>query len=79
MWTTLKLFLTTNAVKLAGYLLAGISIAGVLLGARKAGKDAVRAEVMETTLKAKNAQQNAAANAPRTRDGVVDELRKGDF
>lgn len=64
-------------------LLMGVAIAGaiaaVLMGARNAGRNAERVDVMRKTLEIKNAQAEAAANRPRTRDDLVDRLRRHEF
>lgn len=60
----------------------GAIVAGVLVAlgmARKAGKDAVRVELDEKALEIKDAQQKAAADAPRDRDALADRLRDGKF
>lgn len=79
MWATLAGFFKDNAVKIFGWATAALSVAGVLLGARQAGKDALRAVEAEQTLELKNAQQKAAAAAPHSRDDIVGELQDGKF
>jgi hypothetical protein len=43
------------------------------------GKQVERGKQADETLKVKDAQQDAAANAPRDQSGVVDRLRRGGF
>jgi hypothetical protein len=46
---------------------------------RKAGEDSVRAEVAIETVDVMKRQDKAAAEAPKTKDALVDRLRKGGF
>lgn len=60
----------------------GAAIAGILAIAAKifsAGKKLERAAQEHETLEVKDAQQKAAANSPRDRDGVVDSLQHHRF
>lgn len=66
----------TSIVTAAGSIVA--VLAGLFL-VRKSGADAVRSEVATQTLEIKDAQQQAAASAPRGRDAVADSLRSGEF
>lgn len=79
MLAIIKGWLTSNALQLAGYLAAALSVVAVLFGARQAGKTAERVDIMKKTLEVKDAQLHAAAAAPHTRGDLVDRLRAGKF
>lgn len=68
-----------SALKIALYAaMAGIVLA-VLIGVRQSGKNAVLEKLERKALKIKDAQLRAAADRPRTREDLVDRLRKGEF
>jgi hypothetical protein len=54
-------------------------LAALIMGANKRGRAEAKADVLEKTLKVKNAQQKAAADSPRTRDELADKLQDGSF
>jgi uncharacterized membrane protein len=58
----------------------GLAIAGAwvaLYRARKAGEDRISARVTEKTVDVLRKQDAAAAKSPKTKDGLVERLRKG--
>lgn len=67
------------------YVIGGIVLAVVgglwLFGyrQRKAGEDSVRAETAIETVDVMKRQDKAAAEAPKTKDALVDRLQKGGF
>lgn len=50
MWASILAFLTTNAMKVGAITLAGLSVGAVLLGARREGQNAERAEELQRQL-----------------------------
>jgi hypothetical protein len=79
MWATIVSFFQAKAMALIGWLAIAGSVLLVLFKAKEAGREAERVDNLTQTLKVKNAQQKAAASSPRTRDELIDELRRGDF
>ncbi len=79
MWSLLKSWLTSHALRLLGWGAAGLSVLVVLLGARHAGRNAERNDQLKKTIEVKNAQLRATLDAPRNRDELVDRLRRGKF
>lgn len=67
MWLALKAFVSTNALKIAGYVAALAGMALVMLRIRQSGRDAERAEATEEAInmakRAKDAQTNVDAMA----------------
>lgn len=60
----------------------GLAIAGAwvaLYRARKAGEDRISARVTEKTVDILRAQDRAAAKSPKTKDELIDRLRRGGF
>jgi hypothetical protein len=60
----------------------GLVIAAVWLLAyrmRRAGEAAMSAKVSEKTVEVLQAQDKAAAEAPKTKDELIDRLRRGGF
>lgn len=47
MIAAIKAFFTTNALRVAGWIMAALSVFGVLLAARRAGRNAERVESLE--------------------------------
>lgn len=47
MIAAIKAFFTTNALRVAGWIMAALSVFGVLLAARRAGRNAERVEALE--------------------------------
>lgn len=47
MIAAVKAFLTTNALRVAGWLMAALSFLGILLAARRAGRNAERVDALE--------------------------------
>ena len=57
-------------------ILAGLA---ALFMARQSGKNAERADNLETLAEVKDAQQEAAASGPRSRDDAAQRMRDGSF
>jgi hypothetical protein len=79
MWLIVKNWLSGNALRLAGWGVAGLSVLTVLLGARQAGRNAERVDQLKNILEVKDVQLRATLDAPRTRGELVDRLRRGKF
>lgn len=47
MIAVLKAFFTTNALRVAGWMMAALSFLGILLAARRAGRNAERVDALE--------------------------------
>ncbi len=47
MIAAIKAFFTTNALRVAGWIMTALSVFGVLLAARRAGRNAERVEALE--------------------------------
>jgi hypothetical protein len=74
MWAIIKAFFTANAMRIAGIAMAGLSILGVLLGARQAGKNAERAEALEKQSKqVRRSHEIEDKNRAALRDGDAGE------
>lgn len=56
-----------------------VTVAGILLGARRAGRLAERAEVAVRNEEIRRAQLDAAARRPHDRAALSDRLRAGTF
>lgn len=79
MWAIFKTWLSSNALRLIGWGVAGLWVLTVLLGARQAGRNAERLDQLKQILEVKDAQLRATLDAPRTRGELVDRLRRGKF
>jgi hypothetical protein len=80
MWMIIRGWLINNIVRIALWGgAAALSVAAVLLSARRAGRNAERTTQLVKTLEVKNAQLRATISAPRTRGELVDQLRHGKF
>ncbi len=79
MWMIIKTWLSGNLLRLAGWGVAALSVAAILLGARQAGRNAERVDQLKHILEVKDAQLRATLDAPRTRSELVDRLRRGKF
>lgn len=79
MWRIIKIGLSSNLLRIAGWGMTALSVAIVLLGARQAGRNAERADQLQKIIKVKDAQLRATLDAPRNRDELVDRLRHGKF
>lgn len=76
MWTTIKTFFTGAAPKIIEWGAAGLSIAGILLGARQAGKDALRAaEANQLNKMVEQGHEVDTSVAKLPDGGAIDELR----
>ncbi len=64
---------------LSKWLFIFASIASILFLVRNSGKNAERLDRLNKILEVKDAQLRAANNAPRTRDELVERLRRGKF
>ena len=79
MWAVFTGWLSSNALRLIGWGVAGLSVLTVLLGARQAGRNAERNDQLKKIIEVKDAQLRATLDAPRTRGELVDRLRRGKF
>ncbi len=79
MWLIIKSWVSSNALRLIGWGVAGLTVLTVLLGARQAGRNAERVDQLKQILEVKDAQLRATLDAPRTRGELVDRLRRGKF
>lgn len=79
MIVALKTFLTTNALRVSAWCMAALSFLGILLAARRAGRNAERVGNLEKTVEIKDAQLRATLDAPRSRDELAQRLRDGKF
>ena len=79
MWAVFTGWLSSNALRLIGWGVAGLSVLTILLGARQAGRNAERVDQLKQILEVKDAQLRATLDAPRTRGELVDRLRRGKF
>ena len=68
-----------SALKVGLYLAMTGAVAAVLLGARRAGRNAERVDNLRTILKVKDDQLKAAADRPRSRDDLAERLRADKF
>ena len=71
--------LAPYALKLAGIFAIIGAVAAILLGARKAGRNAVRVERMRRTIEVQREQLDAASRRPRDRDELARRMRDGSF
>lgn len=79
MWTLFTGWLSSNALRLLGWAVAGLSVLAVLSGARQAGRKAEHADQLKKALEIKDAQLRATLDAPRNRAELIDRLRDGKF
>ncbi len=54
-----------------------VLIGGAFLYGRRSGKDAVARDVAEDAAEISQKQAEAQANAPRSKDAIIDRLRNG--
>jgi hypothetical protein len=71
--------LAPYALKLVGIFAITGAVAAILLGARKAGRNAERVERMRRTIEVQHDQLEAASRRPRDRNDLADRLRNGRF
>lgn len=72
----IKAFFSANAVKLLGVAVSALSVVGVLLGARKSGRDAERVDSLKKTSKhVEQAHEVENKNARLPDGGAADRLR----
>ena len=71
--------LAPYALKLAGLFAIIGAVAAILLGARKAGRNAERVERMRRTIEVQREQLDAASRRPRDRDELARRMRDGSF
>jgi hypothetical protein len=79
MWGVIKLWLSSNLLRLVGWGAAALSVATILLGARQAGRNAERVDQLKKSSEIKDAQLRATLDAPRSRGDLVNRLRDGKF
>ncbi len=79
MWRLFTGWLSGNALRLATWGAALLSVITVLFGARQAGRNAERADNLKKTLEIRNAQLRATMDAPRSRPELTQRLRDGKF
>ena len=73
----LKKWLLSHLLRFAGWGAIVSAVCAVLLGARRAGRNAERANQLKKTLEVKDAQLRAQMEAPRSRADLIDWLRQG--
>ena len=71
--------LAPYALNLAGLFAIIGAVAAILLGARKAGRNAERVERMRRTIEVQREQLDAASRRPRDRDELARRMRDGSF
>ena len=79
MWALFTGWLSSNALRLIGWGAIAASVAAILLGARRAGRNAERYDQLKKIVEIKDAQLRATLDAPRNRGELVDRLRDGTF
>ena len=79
MWLLLQGWLLRNVLALLGWLAAATAVAGVLFGARQAGRKAERVERMRRTMEVQRDQLEAASRRPRDRSELARRMRDGSF
>jgi hypothetical protein len=72
-------WLLRNVLTLMGWLAAAAAVATVLLGARRAGRNAERVENMRRTVEVQRDQLEAASRRPRDRGELARRMRDGTF
>ena len=71
--------LAPYALKLAGLFAIIGAVAAILLGARRAGRNAERVERIRRTIEVQHDQLDAASRRPRDRDELARRMRDGSF
>lgn len=79
MWSLIVSFLTRNLLGMLGWLAIGAAVLAVLLGAKRAGRNAERVERMQRNVEVQREQLKEAARRPRTRDELAERVRSDDF
>ena len=79
MWALFTSWFSSNALRLIGWGAIAASVAAILLGARRAGRNAERYDQLKKIVEIKDAQLRATLDAPRNRTELVDRLRDGKF
>jgi hypothetical protein len=79
MWLLLQGWLLRNVPTLLGWLAAAAGVAAVVLGARRAGRNAERIETMRRTVDVQRDQLRAASRRPRNRGELARRMRDGTF
>jgi hypothetical protein len=79
MWLLLQGWLIRNVLTLLGWLAAAAAVAGVLFGARQAGRNAERVENMRRTVEVQHDQLQAASHRPRDRGELARRMRNSTF
>lgn len=76
MWGALKVFFADNAVKLLGGIASLATVAGILFGARRAGRDAERvARIQEQVKRVEVAHDVENKNRPLPDGAAAERLR----
>jgi hypothetical protein len=79
MWLLLQGWLLRNALGLLGWLAAAAAVAGVLFGARQAGRTAEPVEDMRRTIEVQRDHLEAASRCNRDRGELARRMRDGTF
>jgi hypothetical protein len=79
MWAIVQGWITKNVLSLLGYAAAAAAVAAVLLGARQAGRNAERVDLMKRTIEVQRDQLEAATRRPRDRDDLTRRMRDGTY
>lgn len=68
-----------SALRIAMWLAIAGAVGAVLLGARRAGRNAERVDNLKRASRIKDAQLEATTRRPRTRNELIERLRSGEF
>jgi hypothetical protein len=79
MWALFTGWLGKNAMVLVQWGLIALSVFGVLLGAKSAGRAAQKVDDLKKTAEVQRAQLQAANDRPRTRDDLTKRLLSGRY
>jgi hypothetical protein len=79
MWLLLQGWLLRNVLAILGWLAAAAAVAAVLLGGRKAGRNAERVANMRRTVEVQRDQLQAASRRPRDRSELAHRMRNSTF
>ncbi len=79
MWMIIRSWIAGNIISVIGFTGATISVIAILFSARQAGRNAEQLDQLKKIIEVKDAQLRATLDAPRTRDELVDRLRRGKF
>lgn len=79
MWAMLRSLAAGALPRLAGPILAVLSVIAILLGARKAGQDSERARQAARNAEIRREQLDASTRRPRDRAALAKRMRDGGF